>query len=243
MEGKKIRVTVWNEFRHEKEMEAVKAIYPQGLHQCIGEALGKDAAFEVRLASLDEPENGLPQEVLDNTDVLFWWGHAHHQEVADETAKRVADRVLGGMGLIVLHSGHISKPFQRLLGTTGQLRWREDGASTRIWAVNPAHPIVQGVGPYIDLAQEEMYSEPFLIPEPDELVFISWYKGGEVFRSGCVFRRGAGKIFYFQPGHETYPNYKNEQIQRVLINAAKYVAPTVQIQDVYGCPCVPSLEY
>jgi len=239
----KIRCTIWNEFRHEKEMEDVRAIYPDGIHNCIARTLSEDGAFETRTATLDEPEHGLTEEVLANTDVLFWWGHAHHEEVSDTVAKRVADHVLGGMGLIVLHSGHFAKPFQRLMGATGQLSWREDGTSARLWAVNPAHPIVQGVGPYIDLEKEEMYSEPFLIPDPDELVFISWYKGGEVFRSGCVFRRGAGKIFYFQPGHETYPNYKNPQVQQVLKNAAKYVAPVIRLKDVYGCPNVQSLEY
>lgn len=241
--GKKIRCTFWNEFRHEKEMEEVRAHYPDGIHAYLASVFKEEADFEVRTAVMDDPENGLTDEVLDGTDVLFWWGHAHHDLVSDETAKRVADRVLGGMGLVVLHSGHFSKPFQRLLGTTGQLRWREDGTSARVWTVNPAHPIAQGVGPYIDLEKEEMYAEPFLIPDPDELVFISWYKGGEVFRSGCVFRRGAGKLFYFQPGHETYPNYHNKQVQQVLKNAARYVAPVIRVEDVYGCPCVPALEY
>lgn len=242
MENKKIRVTVWNEFRHERESEEVRAVYPEGIHQCIAQTLGEND-FEVHTATLDEPEHGLTDEVLSRTDVLFWWAHMCHDQVSDEVAKKVADRVLGGMGLVVLHSGHFSKPFQRLMGTTGQLTWREDGTSTRIWAVNPAHPIAQGIGKYIDLPAEEMYCEPFLIPEPDELVFISWYKGGEVFRSGCVFRRGAGKIFYFQPGHETYPNYKNDKVKRVLVNAANYVAPVIRVDDVYGCENVKPLEY
>ena len=157
---------------------------------------------------------------------MLWWGHAAHGEVKDEIARKVAQRVREGMGLIVLHSGHYSKPFQILLGTNCHLKWREAAEKERLWNVMPNHPITVGMSKdYIELPHEEMYGEHFDIPDPDELVFISWFEGGEVFRSGCVWRRGAGKVFYFRPGHETFPTYHNPEIQRVIANAVKYLAP------------------
>lgn len=221
-----IRVTVWNEFRHERIHEEVAKVYPNGIHTVIADYLRKQPRIEVKTATLDEPENGLTQEVLDNTDVLLWWGHMAHNEVKDEVVDRVYNRVLDGMGLIVLHSGHLSKIFRKLMGTSCRLKWREEGEKERVWVVEPGHPIAEGLGEYFEIPHTEMYGERFDIPKPDELVFISWFKGGEVFRSGCCFYRGRGKIFYFSPGHETYPIYYQPEVQRVIYNAVKWVAPT-----------------
>ena len=220
-----LRVTVWNEYRHEKENEAVARVYPDGIHTAIADGLRQSGDVTVRTATLDDPEHGLTDDVLAGTDVLVWWGHKAHGDVDDAVVRRVQERVLMGMGLIVLHSAHFSKIFKTLMGTTCDLRWREDGANERLWVVNPAHPIVEGIGDYIDLAHEEMYGEYFDIPAPDELVFVSWFKGGEVFRSGACFTRGAGRIFYFRPGHETFPTYFDPRIQRVIANAARWAAP------------------
>ncbi|HHE71423.1 MAG TPA: trehalose utilization protein ThuA [Chloroflexi bacterium] len=219
-----VRVTVWNEYRHEKTHEAVRKVYPDGMHQVIAGFL-REAGFEVRTATLDEPEHGLTEEVLANTDVLTWWGHMAHAEVKDEIVDRVQQRVLEGMGLIVMHSAHFSKIFKRLMGTTCNLKWREIGEKERIYVVEPGHPIAQGLGEYFEVPHAEMYGERFDIPAPDTLVFVSWFQGGEVFRSGCCYHRGAGKIFYFRPGHETYPIYYQPEIQRVLINAVRWAAP------------------
>jgi trehalose utilization protein len=217
-----IRVTVWNEFRHEISNEQVKKVYPQGIHACIADFLGQQDGITVRTATLDEPEHGLSQQVLDDTDVLLWWGHMAHDQVSDEIVNRVYDRVLDGMGLIPLHSAHYSKIFRKLMGTNCGLKWREADDNERLWVMKPSHPIVQGIGEMIELEEEEMYGEFFDIPEPDELIFVSWFKGGEVFRSGCTFHRGRGKIFYFRPGHETYPTYHNGQIQRVITNGVRW---------------------
>jgi len=219
-----IQVTVWNEFRKEKSDEEVKAVYPDGIHMAIAGFLEKDKEFFIRTATLDDPEHGLTNEVLDNTDVLIWWAHIAHHLVDDKIAERVKERVLRGMGLIVLHSGHICKPFTKLLGTSCTLKWRDDDRE-RVWCCNPGHPIAQGVPEYFDLEDEEMYGEFFDIPEPDELIFLGWFKGGEVFRSGCTFHRGYGKIFYFQPGHESFPIYKNLNIQKVISNAVHWAKP------------------
>ncbi len=218
------RVTVWNEGRHEKTHAEVKAIYPEGMHTVIANAL-RSKGLEVCTATLDEPEHGLTQQVLDNTDVLTWWGHMAHGDVKDEIVDRVYKRVLQGMGLIVLHSAHFSKIFRKLMGSSCGLRWREIGEKERLWVVNPGHPIVAGLPEYFEVPHEEMYGEHFEIPTPDELVFISWFAGGEVFRSGCCFNRGAGKVFYFQPGHETRPTYYQPEIQQVIYNAVLWAAP------------------
>ena len=191
--------------------------------------LDSTGEFEVKTATLDEPEHGLTDEVLDNTDVLIWWAHKAHNEVQDDVVEKVHKKVLKGMGLIVLHSGHHSKIFKKLMGTSCNLKWREANDNERLWVTDPAHPIVEGIGEYIELENEEMYGEFFDIPAPDALVFIGWFKGGEVFRSGCCFNRGYGRIFYFQPGHETYPTYYNKDIQKVIINAAKWANPTKKI--------------
>jgi len=237
----KIRVTVWNEGRHEKKSPEIAKVYPQGIHGAIAGALRAQPGFEVRTATLDEPEHGLTQEVLANTDVLTWWGHMAHGDVKDEIVDRVQQRVLGGMGLIVLHSGHFSKILRRLLGTNCSLKWREIGEKERVWVTAPGHPIVEGLGEYFELPHTEMYGEFFDIPQPDVQVFISWYPGGEVFRSGCCFYRGRGKVFYFSPGHETFPIYYQTEIQRVLVNAVRWAAPVAvaSFRDLAQAPHVP----
>ncbi|MFQ3536942.1 MAG: ThuA domain-containing protein [Aggregatilineales bacterium] len=219
-----IRVTVWGEFRHELKSAQVAAIYPNGMHEAIAEGLRADPRFSVRTATLDQPEHGLTEDVLAATDVLTWWGHVAHEDVADVVVERVRARVLGGMGLIVLHSGHFSKIFKALMGTTCNLKWREAGERERIWILEPSHPIADGLGEYFELAQEEMYGERFDIPAPETLVMVSWFKGGEVFRSGCCYTRGKGRIFYFRPGHETYPTYYDANVRRVIANAARWAA-------------------
>lgn len=230
-----IKVTVWNEYRHERHNEHVASIYPEGIHNAIAGYLKKNDTFEVKTAVLDDPDHGLTDEVLDNTDVLIWWGHLAHDEVRDDIVDKVRDKVLNGMGLIVLHSGHGSKIFQRLLGTrTGALKWRDDGEKERLWVIEHGHPIVEGLGEYIEIPKEEMYGERFEIPAPDELVFISWFEGGEVFRSGCCYRRGKGKLFYFRPGHETFPIYHHTDVLKVISNAARWAAPTPGVKVTYG---------
>lgn len=218
-----LKVTIWNEYYHERHSETVARIYPNGLHAAIAEGLEREG-FSITLASLDEPEHGLTEELLRNTDVLIWWGHCMHDKVQDDIVDRVHRRVLEGMGLIALHSSHYSKIFKKLMGTTCSLLWREADEKERLWVVNPAHPIVQGIDRSFELEQEEMYGESFDIPEPDELVLLSWFQGGEVFRSGCTFRRGQGKIFYFRPGHETYPTYYNPNVIRIIANSVRWAA-------------------
>jgi trehalose utilization protein len=229
-----LRVTVWNEFRHEKSHEAVQKIYPNGIHTVIAEGLAEHGFNNVRTATLDEPENGLPAAVLAQTDVLLWWGHMAHGAVEDATVDRVQARVLEGMGLVVLHSGHFSKIFRRMMGTSCSLRWREANENERIWVVSPGHPIAEGLDAYIDIDHEEMYGEHFDIPAPDELVMVSWFKGGEVFRSGCCFYRGHGKIFYFRPGHETHPTYFHAGVRQVIANGTRWAAPTRSYAYAYG---------
>ena len=227
------RVLIWNEYRHEKQHPAVAAVYPDGIHAALAAPLAA-AGFPVGTATLDEPEYGLSEAALAETDVLLWWGHMAHDEVDDAIVTRVQQRVLAGMGLVVLHSGHFSKLFKRLMGTSCDLKWREANERERIWVVAPGHPIAAGLDEYFELEREEMYGEFFDIPAPDELVFVSWFQGGEVFRSGCCYSRGAGRIFYFRPGHETYPTYYDANVQRVIANAVRWAAPVGEVALTFG---------
>jgi len=222
-----VRVTIWNEFRHERQSKEIAAIYPEGIHGAIAAGLRAAGGFSISTATLDQPEHGLTERRLSDTDVLIWWGHVAHAEVDDRVVDRVQQRVLAGMGLIVLHSGHFSKIFKRLMGTNCSLRWREAGEKERLWNLAPGHEITQGLGDYIELEHEETYGERFDVPEPDRLIFVSWYEGGEVFRSGCAWERGNGRVFYFKPGHESYPVYHNPEIQRVIANACRWASPRI----------------
>lgn len=238
-----IKVTVWNEFRNEREEAEVAAVYPDGIHAAIAGFLGAHADMEIKTATFDMPEHGLTQEVLDNTDVLLWWAHDLHGAVSQEIADRVCERVLCGMGIIFLHSAHMARPFVKLMGTSGSLKWRDVGEHERLHVVAPSHPIAAGVPAQIFIPHEEMYGEQFDIPKPDDLVFIGWYQGGEVFRSGCCWNRGRGKVFYFQPGHESYPVYYQPEIQTIITNAVRWACPSPQLdRSAQKCRKVEPLE-
>lgn len=244
----KIRVTIWNEYFHENpEMQTdaggrfIQNVYPKGIHGALAEHLAADD-LEIRTATLWEPEHGLTDEVLQNTDVLIWWGHCCHGQVADAVVDKVQQRILEGMALIVLHSGHYSKIFRRMLGTSCSLRWREVGEKERVWVIDQQHPIAQGLPDSFVIPHTEMYGEPFGIPEDAHVVFASWYEGGNLFRSGVTFRRGAGNIFYFSPGHETFPIYHDENVIRVIGNAIRWAAPKLPPQKTDCWNCDPTTE-
>lgn len=226
-----IRVTVWNEGRVEQRQAQARMAYPESIHAAVAQPL-RAAGMQVRTATIDEPEQGLSEKSLAETDVLVWWGHVAHREIEDQTVDRLQQRVLDGMGLVVLHSGHESRIFQRLMGTTCNLTWREAGEKVRVWVVAPSHPIAAGLPEYFEIPHDEMYGEPFNIPTPDALVFVSWFEGGEIFRSGCAFERGRGRIFYFSAGHQTYPIYYQPEVQQVIVNAVRWATPL-------GWPAVP----
>ncbi len=232
----RVRVTVWNEFIHERRDPRVGAIYPEGIHTTLAAAVARLADADVATATLEDPEHGLTDAVLAATDTLVWWGHVAHDQVSDAVVDRVQREVLRGMGLVVLHSGHFSRPFQRLMGTACSLKWREDGAHERLWNLQPGHPVLAGIGETIELDEEEMYGERFDIPEPDELLMLGWFPGGEVFRSLCTWRRGLGRVVYFQPGHETHPTYHHLEIQRVIANACGWAARRAHIEDPFAAP-------
>jgi len=233
--GRHLNVTVWNEHVHERREPSVMKIYPEGMHAPIVAGLRRELGHSVavRVATLDEPDHGLTDEVLADTDVLTWWGHAAHDSVADEVVERVHARVLDGMGIVILHSGHYSKIFKRLMGTSCSLIWRSDPGGERelVWTVDPAHPIAAGVPQPLLIPHQEMYGEFFDIPPPDELVFISSFEGGEVFRGGCCYFRGAGRVFYFSPGDQEYPVYHQVEVQRVIANAVAWCGDVAKPND------------
>ncbi len=234
-----IRVLVWNEFKHEQESEKVAAVYPSGIHSVIAEFLGKEENIAVKTATLYDENCGITKEILDETDVLIWWGHVAHALVPDEVAEMVRDAVHEGMGMIFLHSAHHSKPFRLLMGTPCHLTWRESGDSEILWVIDPSHPITSGIDRYFKLDAEETYGEPFSVPNPDKVLLIGNYSGGEVFRSGLLYERGNGKIFYFQPGHETFPTFKVPAVQTIITNAVRFVAPSYR--QAISCPHVRNI--
>ena len=238
-----MNITIYNEFVHEQRDPACHAVYPDGIHAVLAKFM-REAGHNVNIGTLEMPEHGLTDEVLNNTDVLFWWGHVRHELVSDEVVQKVYNRVMAGMGMVVLHSGHASKIFRKLMGTNSDcLKWRESNDTEIMWVTSPNHPIVEGIGDRIVIPHEETYGEHFCIPEPDEQVFISWFTGGEVFRSGCCFKRGNGRIFYFKPGHETFPVYYQPDVQKVLLNAAKWACPVSKEPLRYGhFPVRPVVE-
>jgi trehalose utilization protein len=226
MPDRKIRVTIWNEGRHEKRNPEVAALYPKGIHGALADYLQRAPDFEIRTGVLDDPQHGLHEALVNDTDVMLWWGHMHHAEVADEVVQRVQQRVLDGMGLIVLHSAHFSKIFKKLMGTTCDLKWREDKDEREIlWVTRPGHSIVAGINDHFILPHEEMYGEFFDIPEPECTFLISSFSGGEVFRSGCTWTRGAGRVVYLRPGHESFPTYHDKNVLRIIENAVRWAAP------------------
>lgn len=239
---KDLRITVWNEYIHEVNNQVVAQIYPEGIHGAIAKALEERTGATVTSATLrQDADHGLSPEVVDQTDVMLWWGHVAHAEVSDAVVERVQQAVLSGMGLIVLHSGHNARVFHRLMGTNCSLKWREADEKERIWNIAPGHPIMRGVPEYFELPQEEMYGERFDVPEPDQLLALSWFQGGEVFRSLCTWRRGNGTVIYFRPGHETFPTYHDQHVQTILANAAQYAAPHLR-RSTQGCPMTAPLE-
>lgn len=227
-----IRVMVWNEFLHEKKDEAVKKIYPDGMHKAIASYLSKSKDFYVKTATLEEPSHGLTNEVLDQTDVLIWWGHMAHNQVDDQIVLEIGKRVREGMSVILLHSAHASKLMKELTGCNGSLSWREAGEKEILWNINPNHPITKDMGDYFILEQEETYGEPFGVSDIDELLMISWFSGGNVFRSAWIKNIQNGKLFYFQPGHETYPTFKNEKVLKIIENAVRYLKPEIRKNNV-----------
>jgi len=231
-----IRVTIWHEYRHEKTNENVRKLYPEGMHVTLAKHLSQSADLQVRTATLDEPDHGLSDDVLKATDVMLWWGHGANGEVRDDIVDKVQKRVLEGMGLVVLHSGHHAKIFKRLMGTTCNLKWREADEREILWVTKPGHPITAGIDDHFSLEREEMYGEYFDVPEPMETILISSFAGGEVFRSGMTWTRGAGKIFYFRPGHESYPTYHDPNVLQVITNAAHWAAPAAGGVVPPGCP-------
>lgn len=230
-----MNVIVYNEFLHEREDENVRKIYPKGIHTAIKDAI-EDENTNVSCITLDNVGE-LDEKLLDATDVLIWWGHMGHDRVPDSVAEAVVRAVNKGMGAIFLHSGHESKPFKLLMGTPCSLTWREDGDRELVWVCDPTHPIAEGLGRFINIEHEETYGEPFDVPTPDELVFISSFSGGEVFRSGCCYKRGYGKIFYFRPGHESFSIYYHPDVIRVIKNALDWARPQKRRSDL-GSPGV-----
>ncbi|MDA1191131.1 MAG: ThuA domain-containing protein [Candidatus Poribacteria bacterium] len=201
------------------------SVYPDGIDGAVADAL-KEIGVEVKTAKMDDPEHGLSEEVLAETDVLFWWSHIRNGDLSEDVNARVVKHVLArGMGFVPIHSALFAKPFQTILGCTGNIGgWDHNQAPENVYVIDQNHPIAEGLGAKFVLPETEMYVEPFDVPPPDELIFISSFSRGEVFRSGMTWYRGRGRIFYFRPGHETYKVLFEEPCRKVFQNAARWGA-------------------
>jgi trehalose utilization protein len=240
-----IRVLVWDE----DATHVSAGVYPENIRGAVADGLIElgGERVRVRTASLADPEQGLSAAALAATDVLIWWGHVRHSEVADDAVGRIVEHVCRrGLGFIALHSAHYSKPFKQILNCTGHLKggWREDEQPEEIRVCAPHHPITHGVHDFA-LAQEEMYGAPFDVPPPAAVVLQSFFPaGGEYFPSGLIWTvgtgvdrtfasgpgrgigqgEGIGRVFYFRPGHESVPTYFNLDVRRILYNGVRWAA-------------------
>lgn len=219
MSQSSVRVLAWSEHT------APKAVFPDDINNAVAGALCEDPQLTVTTAELVDPGDGVPEEVLASTDVLVWWGHLLHGRVTDAAVARIAAQVRdGGMGFVALHSAHMSKPFTTLIGDDGRLGGVAlDGGKETITVRTPDHPVAQGVSDFV-IGKEESYDEEFGCGHPDTVVFHSAFENGQQFRSGLAYRIGAGRVFYFRPGHEEYPTLFLPEVKQIIRNAVRWAA-------------------
>lgn len=217
-------VVVWS------EGTAPKEVYPNDINGAIAEGLKELKGWEVVVANLSDPNQGLPDELLNRADVLIWWGHQRHDQVKDPLVSKIVKRVKeDGMGFISLHSSHFAKPNKALMGTA--CSWGAyvgDSTTLKVTVKDPGHPIAKGVKEFT-IVHNERYSDPYAVPTPQSVVFegIATLKDGKVDPSqqGFTWQIGKGKMFYFQPGHETNPVFYDANVGRIMINAVQWAAP------------------
>lgn len=275
-----VRVVVWDE-----QQPKQRGAYPNFLGNQIASYLKKQPGLSVKSVRMNDPEQGLSSEVLDNCDVLIWWGHRRQQEITPETGQALVERIRAGqLSLIALHSAHWSTPFMEAMNArsrddalaklpeadrgratfelihpfkdkykppkrddspTPRAEYstaadgapriklylpnscfpavRADGMPSHVTAVLPNHPIARGIPAKFTILHTEMYDEPFHVPAPDQVVFEEHWDAGEHFRTGMVWKLGRGKVFYFRPGHETYPVYFEPYPLKILDNAVRWL--------------------
>jgi len=275
-----VKVVVWDE-----QQPAQKQAYSSFLGNSVAEHLGAQPGISVRSVNINDPGQGLAGGVLDDCQVLIWWGHVRHAEISAETGRSIVERIKDGkLSLVALHSAHWSTPFVEAMNertrldvvgkfhsegnerleitfvspaqrymvpkadarVTPYVSWRKfpdglakatvhlplccfpayrgDGKPSRVTLLKPDHPIAQGIPKEFEIPQTEMYDEPFHVPQPDEVILEERWAAGEWFRSGAVWKLGKGRVFYFRPGHETYPIYKQPIPLKIMTNSVRWLA-------------------
>ncbi len=214
-----IRVRVWC------EGTARKATYPDDVDGALGQYLGRMEDLRIARARLDDPNAGLSDAELDATDVVVWWGHLRHDDLPADRSRAIVDRVKAAkIGFVALHASCGSRPFRGLMGTTCEPGgWRDDGRPERIEFKAPDHPIARGVEPFT-IPQSAMFAEPFEVPAPESVVFVSNWGPGETFRSGLTWTVGKGRVAYLRPGHDALPVFFHPSVRKVIANAARWAA-------------------
>lgn len=225
-----MNITIFNEYHPNEHTGKAEKNYPGGIHIAL-KSIFESQEYDVVTATQEQACNGLTDEILDNTDVLLWWSKNWDNELLNSVADKVVSRIREGMGAVFLHSAKNSKPFLRLTGTTSAtapVSWKEPGESERLFVVSPAHPIAEGIPSGYVIPNEEPYCEYFDIPKPDDIVFLGGFGNGMCIRAGVTFTRGAGKIFFFQPGHDSFPVYNDKVIRRIILNAVNWAKPVAK---------------
>jgi trehalose utilization protein len=216
-------VVVWS------EGTAPKSVYPNDINGAVAEGLKDLSGWEVVKAGLSDPDQGLPDKLLQRADVLIWWGHQKHGDVKDELVDKIVKRVKeDGMGFIALHSSHFAKPNKKLMGTA--CSWKAyvlDSTTLKITVKSPDHPIAKGIKDFT-IDHSERYSDPYAVPTPKAVVFegtASLKKGGtDTSQIGLTWEIGKGKVFYFQAGHETNPVFMDPNVRQIMSNAVQWAA-------------------
>jgi trehalose utilization protein len=216
---KKIRVLLWSEQTEPRD------VYPKGISGALADYFNKLPGFEAKTATLNDPEAGLSDAVLSQTDVLIWFGHKKHNAVPDEAVDRVIKHVRErGMGFIGLHSAHYSKPLKKLLNASGSWRsYVNHGKPEQMWIVLPDHPIAKGVNDFT-IPKTELYAEPFQVPPPEAVIVEGTWESGHRSREVMTWTIGKGRMVYIRAGHEEYPIYFMPQMQRLVANSVEWAA-------------------
>lgn len=214
-----VRVRIWC------EGTAPRSVYPDDIDGALADVLGRQAGLVVSRGRLTDLQAGLSDQVLDASDALVWWGHLRHDAVPDDRALAVVKRVREGrLGFVALYAACGSKPFRQMMSMPCEPgSWREDGRPEFVSIKAPDHPIARGIAPFT-ISKTDMFSEPFAVPEPETVVFVSSWQKGETLRSGLTWTIGKGRVAYLRTGPDNYPVLFHPSIRQAIANSVRWVS-------------------
>jgi trehalose utilization protein len=215
----KVRVLLWSEQTEPRD------VYPTGISGALADHLNQHKEFEAKTAKLDDPDAGVGEAALAETDVLVWFGHKKHGAVPDDAVERVVKHIRErGMGFVGLHSTHFAKPLKKALNDTGAWSsYKNFGQPEQMWVVLPKHPIAKGLKDFT-IPKEEIYTEPFEVPEPEAVIVEGTWPSGHRNRECMVWTLDKGRFVYIRAGHEDYPIYFMPEMQTLVRNGVLWAA-------------------